>query len=111
MRRSSKRADRNLNYEEFQDVIRRLDRKLKSLPATAQVADQEGRYVAKLLNKTNGEITSMSVEEMEKNMLKPFEYKHLGSFAYVGDNKAVLELPIVGQLCVEVFSVQICINV
>ena len=80
--------------------MRRLDRKLKSLPATAQVADQEGKYVAKLLNKTNGEITSMSVEEMEKNMLKPFEYKHLGSFAYVGDNKAVLELPIVGQLCV-----------
>ena len=35
---------------------------------------------------------------------KPFEYKHLRYFAYVGDNKAVLELPILGQLmCVGVW--------
>ena len=97
-----KSGDKKLDLQEFKDAMRRLDSKLKSLPATAQVADQEGKYVARLLNKTNGEVTSPSVEEMERT-LKPFEYKHLGSFAYVGDNKAVLELPIVGQLmCVGV---------
>lgn len=94
---SDKGGDKKLDLQEFKEALRRLDSKLKSLPATAQVADQEGRYVAKLLNETNGEITSTSVEKTEKG-LKPFEYKHLGSFAYVGDNKAVLELPIVGPV-------------
>ena len=29
--------------------------------------------------------------------VSPFEYKHLGSFAYVGDNRAVLQLPVIGS--------------
>ena len=108
---SDKTGDKGLDLQEFKDAMRRLDRKLKSLPATAQVADQQGKYVARLLNKTNGEVTSDCVEELEKKSLKPFEYKHLGSFAYIGDNKAVLELPIVGQLCVCESFVCVCMCV
>lgn len=62
---SDKGGDKKLDLQEFKDAMHRLDRKLKSLPATAQVADQEGKYVAKLLNRTNGEVTSSSVEKME----------------------------------------------
>ena len=47
------------------------------------------------MSKTNGNILSQDVKELEKK-LKPFEYRHLGSFAYVGDNKAVLEVPLIG---------------
>ena len=42
---------------------------------------------------------SQSVEELEQRKdISPFKYKHIGSFAYVGDNKAVLQLPIIGML-------------
>ena len=61
-----------------------------------QVADQEGRYLGHLLTITNGDFTKQSVQELQKNGIKPFEYRHLGSFAYVGDNKAVLKMPVLG---------------
>ena len=37
------------------------------------------------------------MSELEASGVSPFKYKHLGSFAYVGDNKAVLQLPIIGE--------------
>lgn len=47
-------------------------------PATAQVAAQEGRYVAKLLNGHTDQ---------------PFRYRHSGMLAYVGGFKALVDLP------------------
>ena len=53
--------------------------------------------LGKLLSKTNGnELLVDSEEELKNKGLNEFEYRHLGSFAYVGDNKAVLEVPIFG---------------
>ena len=62
------------------------------------MADQQGKYLADLLNRTNGNVVSQTTEELEGKELglAPFKYSHLGSFAYVGNNKAVLELPLVG---------------
>ena len=60
----------------------------------------QGSYLGCLLSNTNGEITKQNTEELEKEKIKPFSYRHLGSFAYVGDNKAVLQLPLIGKLCV-----------
>ena len=37
------------------------------------------------------------MEKLEATGVTPFHYKHLGSFAYVGDNKAVLQMPIIGK--------------
>ena len=71
-------------------MLHRLDRSMKSLPATAQVADQQGKYLGALLSNTNGNIVSQSTSKLEETM-KLFEYHHLGSFAYVGNDKAVLE--------------------
>ena len=56
----------------------------------------QGSYLGDLLSNTNGEIAKDSVDELEKKRMKPFTYRHLGSFAYVGDNKAVLQLPLIG---------------
>ena len=39
---------------------------------------------------------SETTEELERKGLAPFKYRHLGSFAYVGDNGAVLQVPIFG---------------
>ena len=58
----------------------------------------QGSYLGDLLSRTNGEITKQSTSELEKEGVKTFNYRHLGSFAYIGDNKAVLQLPIIGML-------------
>lgn len=47
-------------------------------PQTAQVANQEGKYVARILN---GKTTA------------PFKYNHMGMLAYVGGSKALVDLP------------------
>ena len=95
-------GDQKLDYEEFVAVLKQMDRNLKSLPATAQVASQQGEYLGKLLSSSNGEVVSQSVRELEASRISPFKYRHLGSFAYVGDNKAVLQLPIIGEFLLSV---------
>lgn len=57
----------------------------QSFPATAQVAMQEGKYVAKVLNQLGA---GRTVESMA-----PFRYKHLGMLAYIGKHEAVADLP------------------
>ncbi|KAI8463743.1 MAG: hypothetical protein J3K34DRAFT_526753 [Monoraphidium minutum] len=54
------------------------------LPALAQVAEQQGRYLAHVLNEEARDPTGFTA--------KDFEYKHLGSMATVGGTSAILEL-------------------
>jgi NADH:ubiquinone reductase (non-electrogenic) len=56
------------------------------LVATAQVAIQSGKYLAKLFN-------IMGKTGRTVNEIKPFAYNHMGMLAYIGDNKAVADLP------------------
>ena len=65
-----------------------------------QVADQQGKYLGHLLTVTDGDVTKQSVLELQKASIRPFVYHHFGSFAYVGDNKAVLQMPVIGIVCV-----------
>ncbi len=51
------------------------------LPATSQVAQQEGRYLANALTRN-----------ARNKQLKPFTYFHLGMLAYVGGNRALADL-------------------
>jgi NADH dehydrogenase FAD-containing subunit len=51
------------------------------LPATSQVAQQQGKYLAQALNR-----------RVRKQSVEPFEYHHLGMLAYVGNNKALADL-------------------
>lgn len=51
------------------------------LAATSQVAQQQGKYLAKALT-----------QRARKETAEPFRYKHLGMLAYVGDNKALADL-------------------
>ncbi|CAL0315624.1 unnamed protein product [Lupinus luteus] len=64
-----------------------------TLPALAQVAERQGKYLANLLNKigkANGGRRANSVEDIEIG--DPFVYKHLGSMATVGSYKALVDL-------------------
>jgi NADH:ubiquinone reductase (non-electrogenic) len=52
------------------------------LPATAQVAQQQGAYLAKLL-----------VAKLEGRPLKPFRFRSFGMLAYIGGHQALADLP------------------
>ncbi|MFA6469039.1 MAG: FAD-dependent oxidoreductase [Bacteroidota bacterium] len=52
------------------------------LPATSQVAQQEGYYLAKSLN-----------NHARNRPVKPFIYHHKGMLAYIGSNRALADLP------------------
>lgn len=73
--------DGTLSLQEFERLLKIVDQKLKPLPATAQVAFQQGGYVANSLNQL--------VKGKEPEM---FVYKHLGSFSFIGGNQAVAEI-------------------
>lgn len=53
----------------------------KSYPATAQVAEQQGAYLAKALNR-----------ERQGKQVPSFKYRHKGMLAYVGGGKALADL-------------------
>lgn len=66
---------------------------------TAQVASQQGRYLANVFNR-RGEIlaatspvTVHSPDQVEDPDLQPFHYSHEGSLAYIGSDKAIADLP------------------
>lgn len=44
--------DAELAREEFADVLKTIDDGLRALPATAQVAKQEGEYLARMFEQT-----------------------------------------------------------
>ena len=73
-----------INLTTLRSILEKADQKVRALPATAQVASQEGRYIADLLN------ASTRLQYEEEN-LKAFRYQHMGSLAYVGGDSAVLD--------------------
>jgi Ca2+-binding EF-hand superfamily protein len=44
--------DGKLTKEEFQEILKKVDRTVTSFPTTAQVAQQQGRYLAQAFNST-----------------------------------------------------------
>ncbi|KAL8152315.1 hypothetical protein V2J09_010075 [Rumex salicifolius] len=86
-----------LNIEDFKKALSEVDTKMKNLPATAQVAAQQGSYLADCFNR---------MEECEKNpegpirfraegrhRFHPFRYKHFGQFAPLGGEQTAAQLP------------------
>ena len=65
--------------------------------AWLQVARQEGEYLARLLKQHKPEPHGQG-EEALPNPQKPFKYTHLGSLAYVGADKAVMDIPKMGPV-------------
>ena len=55
----------------------------KAFPATAQVASQQGEYLAKRLN---------GLARQPDATDAPFNYRHLGQLAYIGGESAAVDL-------------------
>jgi NADH:ubiquinone reductase (non-electrogenic) len=79
-----------IDFEGFQQLLRREDDQLRALPATAQVAKQEAEYLAQSFDSAGGD-----PDKLLQTALK-FQYAHKGSLAYVGADAAVLDIPGMG---------------
>lgn len=85
-----------LEFGELRELLMQIDSKLTSLPATAQRAHQQGQYLGHKFNKMakaapGMKINDISYGDLDAAVYKAFEYRHLGSLAYVG-NSAVFDL-------------------
>ncbi|GAP86139.1 putative mitochondrial NADH dehydrogenase protein [Rosellinia necatrix] len=85
-----------LDFGELRELLKQIDSKLTSLPATAQRANQQGVYLAHKFNKMAHCAPGLSRNEVrdgdvDEACYKAFQYHHLGSLAYVG-NSAIFDL-------------------
>ncbi|KAK7252191.1 hypothetical protein RIF29_35974 [Crotalaria pallida] len=62
------------------------------LPALAQVAEREGKYLVELFNKIGKQNGAKAFSAKDIPLGEPFVYKHLGSMASVGRYKALVDL-------------------
>lgn len=63
-----------------------------TLPALAQVAERQGKYLAGLLNRIGRAGGGRSGDAKDIPMGNPFVYRHMGSMATVGRYKALVDL-------------------
>jgi NADH dehydrogenase len=84
-----------LNFEELNELLKQIDSKLTSLPATAQRANQQGVYLGRKLNKLaqaapGFALNDVTEGDLDEAVYKAFEYRHMGSLAYIG-NAAIFD--------------------
>ncbi|CAJ2512251.1 Uu.00g052660.m01.CDS01 [Anthostomella pinea] len=85
-----------LSFGELRELLKQIDSKLTSLPATAQRANQQGIYLANKFNKLAHCAPGLKANDIRDGDLdeacyKAFEYHNLGSLAYIG-NSAIFDL-------------------
>lgn len=85
-----------LTSEQFKEVLKKIDSGLRGLPATAQVARQQGQYLAELF--ADNKITGDKETTVLHDHYEAFKYAHKGSAAYIGADNAVFDVPKVGNL-------------
>ncbi|KAL1203152.1 External alternative NAD(P)H-ubiquinone oxidoreductase B1 [Cardamine amara subsp. amara] len=90
-------ARKEVDIEAFKSALSGVDSQMKTLPATAQVAAQQGSYLAKCFNTM--EHCKEHPEGPKRfrtgghHQFRPFQYKHFGQFAPLGGDQAAAELP------------------
>ncbi|EJD53336.1 nucleotide-binding domain-containing protein [Auricularia subglabra TFB-10046 SS5] len=84
-------ADSSLGLNELAALLQDLERRITSLPATAQVASQQGKYLGHKLSKLARHPPADDVVDVDEAIADTFSYRHLGSLAYIG-NAAVFDL-------------------
>lgn len=82
-----------MDREQFREMLKTIDSGLRTLPATAQVAKQEGEFLAKLFATSHIKPGGSLPQTYEG-----FKYNHKGSLAYIGSDRAVMDVPIIGPI-------------
>ncbi|KAI0273414.1 mitochondrial NADH dehydrogenase [Gloeopeniophorella convolvens] len=88
-------ADNSLTLNELAVLLQEIGNKITALPATAQVASQQGKYLGHKLHllatKRENLLANGLPDATDEAVTGPFRYRHLGSLAYIG-NAAVFDL-------------------
>lgn len=84
-----------LDFGEVHELLVQIDKKLTSLPATAQRANQQGVYLGRKFNKIASALPGLKANEvdygdLDEMVYKAFDYHHAGSLAYIG-NAAIFD--------------------
>ncbi|THZ37627.1 NADH-ubiquinone oxidoreductase subunit [Aureobasidium pullulans] len=84
-----------LDFSELQELLKQIDGKMTSLPATAQRANQQGIYLGRKFNKLaqaapGMELNRLDYGDIDDAVYKAFSYTNMGSLAYVG-NAAIFD--------------------
>ena len=79
-------ADNSLNLNELAVLLQEIGNKITALPATAQVASQQGKYLGKKFSKLSKQrhtllANDVPVGNADEFVAQPFRYMHLGSLA------------------------------
>ncbi|XP_030459566.1 external alternative NAD(P)H-ubiquinone oxidoreductase B2, mitochondrial-like [Syzygium oleosum] len=86
-----------LDIELFKLALSEVDSQMKNLPATAQVAAQQGEYLADCFNRMDecekNPEGPLRFRESGRHRFHPFRYKHFGQFAPLGGEQTAAELP------------------
>jgi len=95
-------SDPKLKRAAFKKVLEEADRTLRALPATAQVAAQQGKYLGQRMScMATAYEEASALNSVKKRWLgfvgvadleRPFAYVHMGSLAYVGGEAAAADL-------------------
>ncbi|KAI9713554.1 MAG: hypothetical protein M1820_000936 [Bogoriella megaspora] len=85
-----------LDFGELHELLRQIDSKLTSLPATAQRANQQGEYLGRKFSRLARAAPGLAKNDIldgdtDEAVYKAFEYHHLGSLAYIG-NAAIFDI-------------------
>ncbi|KAI5302694.1 hypothetical protein KEM56_000445 [Ascosphaera pollenicola] len=84
-------ASGTLDFSELSHLLHEIDKKVTSLPATAQRANQQGQYLGRKFNRfANSGIAFERIDDA--SVFPAFKYMYLGSLAYVG-NAAIFDFP------------------
>ncbi|KAK9677971.1 hypothetical protein RND81_11G179600 [Saponaria officinalis] len=95
--RDSDGNKKEVGIEGFKSALSHVDSQMKSLPATAQVAAQQGAYLSRCFNHledcTANPVGPRRFKGLGRHPFQPFRYRHLGQFAPLGGEQAAAELP------------------
>ncbi|XP_061336805.1 external alternative NAD(P)H-ubiquinone oxidoreductase B3, mitochondrial-like [Gastrolobium bilobum] len=95
--KQSQESSVSVNIEFFKEALSKVDSQMKNLPATAQVAAQQGEYLADCFNRM--ELCEKYPEGplrfrgTGRHRFHPFRYKHFGQFAPLGGEQTAAQLP------------------
>jgi len=86
-----------ITFESFRALLASIHKTLETFPPTAQVAAQQGGYLAELLGKCIATGDEESFGALKEDS-QPFTYFHKGALAYLGGDHAAFDLPVVGPV-------------
>ncbi|KAK9689707.1 hypothetical protein RND81_09G076300 [Saponaria officinalis] len=92
-----KQESTQIDIASFKKSLSEVDAQMKNLPATAQVAAQQGAYLADCFNRMedcdlNPE-GPLRTRKEGRHRFRPFRYKHFGQFAPLGGEQTAAQLP------------------